>query len=406
MTSSPSPPPIPTGDLPPKSPPLSSFLSFTLTLFLGSGFLSFVNDSLGLCFGKPYLALYAALAWSIMLITGVLCFGLMAFNPNIPKRFFLPISLFIPVTSIGILPLLVYFSDYTLIIEWVLSIAQLLLSVIIIYQIRGTIKLDWPIFPTRTLPNKNFSWKNFCGFFFVGLFLALPSVITYGAFSAKLAVEHFTGGFVLVKPSGIWMQMRSYVRDDGKKIILMPMSHIGETKFYHDISANFPLNSVILMEGVSDKSKLTQTHSDYSKMADIIGAVEQTEVFKPQGEIVAADVDMSSFSPATLELLKTVMLIHSKGVNAETMPILLKPTSPQLEKQLMEDILIKRNHHLLEVIQERLLTSDNIVVPWGAAHMPGISSGIKKLGFCVIEKNEYMALRFTLTNKDVSPQPN
>ena len=406
MTSPPSPPPIPTGDLPTKSPPLSSFLSFTLTLFLGSGFLSFLNDSLGLCFGKPYIAVYAALAWSIMLITGILCCGLMAFNPSIPKRFFLPISLFIPVTSIGILPLLVYFNDYTLIIDWVLSIAQLLLGVIIIYQIRGSIKLDWPIFPIPELPNKKFSWKNLCGFFFVGLFLALPSVITYGAFSAKLAVEHFTDGFVLVKPSGIWMQMRSYVRDDGKKIILMPMSHIGETKFYHDISANFPLNSVILMEGVSDKSKLTQTHSNYSKMAGIIGVVEQTEVFKPQGEIVAADVDMSSFSPGTLELLKSVMLIHSKGVNAETMPILLKPTSPQLEKQLMEDILTKRNQHLLEVIQERLLTSDNIVVPWGAAHMPGISSGIEKLGFRVIEKNEYMALRFTPTDKDVSPRPN
>ena len=88
------------------------------------------------------------------------------------------------------------------------------------------------------------------------------------------------------------------------------------------------------------------------------------------------------------------------------MPILLKPTSPQLEKQLMEDILTKRNQHLLEVIQERLLTSDNIVVPWGAAHMPGISSGIEKLGFRVIEKNEYMALRFTPTDKDVSPRPN
>jgi hypothetical protein len=38
--------------------------------------------------------------------------------------------------------------------------------------------------------------------------------------------------------------------------------------------------------------------------------------------------------------------------------------------------------------------------------MPGISSGIEKLGFRVIEKNEYMALRFTPTDKDVSPRPN
>jgi hypothetical protein len=148
------------------------------------------------------------------------------------------------------------------------------------------------------------------------------------------------------------------------------------------------------MEGVSDNRKLVQAPSNYSKMAESIGVVEQQKAFKPRGVIVPADVDMSEFSPETLTMLKSAMLIHSKGVTAETLPILMSPAPPGLEKRLMEDILTKRNRHLLEVLHQKLPESHHIIVPWGAAHMPEIAREIEKSGFKLAATRRYMAIRF------------
>lgn len=226
------------------------------------------------------------------------------------------------------------------------------------------------------------------------LLVILPALLLYTAGSAKLAVTHFSSGFVNLSPAGVSMEVRDYTREDGKKITLVPMSHIGESAFYESLATSFPHDSVVLMEGVSDLKKVVKTSSNYSKMAEAFGVVEQQKVFKPQGEIVAADIDMSDFSPETIDLLKTSMLLHSKGITSETLPILMKPTPPGLEKRLMEDILEKRNVHLLKVLHERLPSSKHIIVPWGAAHMPGISREIEKSGFKAISAQPYMAIRF------------
>jgi hypothetical protein len=45
-------------------------------------------------------------------------------------------------------------------------------------------------------------------------------------------------------------------------------------------------------------------------------------------------------------------------------------------------------------IQTRLLHWENIIVPWGAAHMPEIAREIQKAGFRLHEHREYVAIRF------------
>jgi hypothetical protein len=394
MVTATTPPPLPASASNPARPVLTAVLSLALLIFLSSGFISFFSDTLLLGLNRQDLAVTAALGSLVVLLTGFVLLCLMALIPGVPKRYFLPISLFLPVMTIAILPVLVYFKEHTLLIAWGLSLGQVMLGLFIVHRLHGGIKFCWPLFPERQLAGKNFSWGNLIGVVMMGLLLVLPALVLYTAFSAKLAVEHFTDGFVAVRPSGISMQVRNYVRNDGKKIMLVPMSHVGESEFYEDLAASFPPNSVILMEGVTDTTQLVNTHSDYSKMAGALGGVEQTKAFKPKGEIVAADMDMSQFSPATLDLLKTAMLLHAKGVTPETLPILMKPTPPGLENQLMDDILTKRNHHLLGVIQERLPTAEILVVPWGAAHMPEIHREIQKLGFHVVDTKEYVAIRF------------
>jgi len=87
-------------------------------------------------------------------------------------------------------------------------------------------------------------------------------------------------------------------------------------------------------------------------------------------------------------------MLHAKGVTQETLPYLMKPTSPGLEKVLLDDILTKRNHHLLGVIQEWLPQAQTIIVPWGAAHMAETAREIQKLGFRQTGSREYTAIRF------------
>lgn len=388
------PPPIPSDGSGSPRPFLTTVLSLILVLFLGTAALTFLSDSLVLLFQRQDLAVLAALGSLLMLMAGFLACGLVAWFPGIPKRVFLTAGLYLPVVGVAVIPLFVYYFEHAALVAWFVSLGQLLLAGFLIRRLQGGWKLRWPLLPVRLLADRRFSWGNLAAVTLSGLLLLLPALVLYAAFSAKLAVEHFTDGFVIVRPTGISMQVRNYVRDDGKKIMLVPMSHVGEPEFYQTLSASFPANSVILMEGVSDRQKLTTTHSDYSKMATAIGGVQQTQVFKPQGELVAADVDMSSFSPATLDLLKTAMLLHAKGVTPETLPILMKPTPPGLEKQLMDDILTKRNQHLLGVIRERLPTSEQIIVPWGAAHMPELAREIQKLGFRPVDTREFLAIRF------------
>jgi hypothetical protein len=369
-------------------------MSCYLVLFMGSGVFSLLDHSLLLGFQRADLSMISGVLFLLTLLTGVLVYGVLGLAPGVPKRFFVPLCLFIPVVYIGVLPLLVWFSDQAMRILWAVSLAQVLLGMAIIARLRDGMKFRWPLVSGWALEDRRFSLGNLAGVVAVGIFGIVPALVAYIGFSAMVSVKHFSDGFVKLHPTGLSMQVRKYVRDDGRNIMLVPMSHVGEAEFYRSLAASFPADSVILLEGVSDRENLAEVHSDYSKMAATVGGVEQTKVFKPQGELVHADVDISSFSPTTVDLLKTAMLLHSKGVTAETLPILMKPAAPGLEKQLLEDILTKRNQHLLGVIRERLPTSKNIIVPWGAAHMPEIAREIEKDGFRVKETEDFMAIRF------------
>jgi hypothetical protein len=394
MSSPDLPPPLPTEPAAPAQPVLVIFLSLVLALFVGSAVISLLSDALIIFFHRQDLAMHDGLALLLMLLAGSVTCGLMALVPAVPKRFFLPVSLFLPVVGIAVLPLLVYFTEGAPLIALGLALGQLSLGLCLLQRMQGGWKFRWPLFPARLLAKRKFSFGNLAAVVLAGGLVLLPALGLYAAWSAHLAVHRFTAGFVALRPSGLTMQVRHYLRDDGKKVMLVPMAHIGEQKFYHDLAASFPQDSVVLMEGVTDHKKVVPAPLNYSRAAASIGGVEQKEAFRPPGEIVAADVDMSSFSPATLELLKMAILVHAKGVTAETLPLLMKPASPDLLEQVFDDLLTKRNHHLLGVLQERLPSARQIVVPWGAAHMPGIARGVLELGFRPMETQEYLAIRF------------
>ena len=172
------------------------------------------------------------------------------------------------------------------------------------------------------------------------------------------------------------------------------MSHIGDPAFYRKLSQSFPTNSIILMEGVSDQRHLLTNTITYKRMATTLGVAEQQKEFKPRGELVRADVDVEQFAGSTIDFLNLVTLIHSRGVNAETLLKLLQFSPSGFEEQLFDDLLRKRNRRLMEEIHGRLSQAEHIIVPWGAAHMPEIAREIHKSGFRMVETQEYVAIRF------------
>ena len=256
--------------------------------------------------------------------------------------------------------------------------------------------MHWPLVPASVLSGRSFSWRNLLVFLALNLLVVLPAVILYLIVCSNLALDHFTDGFMKLRPDGLVAQVRKYVRSDGKTVQLFPMSHVADSTFYSKVTAAFPSNSVILMEGVTDEHNLLTNHISYDRMAKTLGVAEQHEEFKPAlGEWVPADVDVGQFSTNTISLLNLVMLFHAKGITPETiLPLTQYTPPPHFEEQLWDDLLTKRNAHVLHELNSHLTNSDYIVIPWGAAHMAGIAKEIQKDGFRLAETEEFLAIRF------------
>jgi hypothetical protein len=295
-----------------------------------------------------------------------------------------------------LIPLTIYFFSHALWLNWGASLFQVIVALAILSAVQGGLKWRWPLLPETWLRGRSFSWLNLGGFFLFNVVLVPLVLAGYLFFCAATAMDHFTGGFLTLHPKGLVAKASKYVRNDGKTIQLYPMAHVADADFYANISASFPTNSLILMEGVTDDQHLLTNHISYKRMAKSLGLKEQKEEFKPtRGKVVPADIDVDQFTATTIQLLNQVMLIHAQGLNPQNLQELLQnPMTTETETTLFDDLLGKRNQHLLEQIRLRLAQTDYIIVPWGAAHMPTISAEIQKAGFHLVETKKYTVVRF------------
>ena len=375
---------------------LATVLSLFLALFLIDAALSLADDTLILATGIHLLGPFRFLADMLAILTALVVYVMMGLTPLVPKRFFLPLALFYLFAELILLLPLIYFFGRIQTFRWGVSILQVVLGLAVFVWVLGGFKARWPLVGEDQLQGRTFSWLNLCAFLSGNLCLLLPAVLIYVGVCTAAAVDHFSSGFVRLRPNGISMQVRKYVRDDGKTIQLYPMSHIADDVFYRKVEKSFPTNAIVLLEGVSDEKHLLTNKISYKKIAENLGLSEQHEDFKPaRGRNVRADVDIDQFSPATIQVLNFVMDIHDEGVDSATAQKIsqFNPT-PDLPRQLYDDLLAMRNRHLLAEIQTNLTQTDCVIVPWGAAHMPGLAREIEKSGFRVAETTNYMAIRF------------
>ena len=371
-------------------------LSLCLALFLVDAVVSLVDDSLILFFGLHVFSVIRGLVAILALLMAVGLYGLMGLTPMVPKHLFLPIPLFCLVVMLAVFPIMIYCFGRIQQFAWGFSAGQVVLALGILCWAQGGARLRWPLVPVDQLGVRRFGWWNLSGFVLVNAFGLLSVVMVYLYLCATMAVDHFSEGFMTLRPNGFSVQVRKYVRNDGKTIQLIPMAHIADAGFYQKVAQSFPSNSIILMEGVTDNQNLLTSKISYKRMAKSLGLTEQKVKFKPtRGEMVRADVDVDQFSTNTIDFLNLVMLIHSKGMTPETVRKALQYSPPpDFQKQVFGDLLRKRNRHLWEEIQARLPQSDNIIVPWGVAHMPEIAAEIQKAGFRLNESQEYEVMRF------------
>ena len=363
--------------------PIALLLNICLGLFLVDAILSLMDDTLVLFVDAHFLSGIRGVLGTFALLFALLVYVLMGFTPTIPKWIFLPVTLFNPAALLLAIPAWIYFYDHAQLVSCLISLIQVVFVLAILWGLQGGFKWRWPLIPEGLIEGPPFSWANLLGFWASNLLLVLPGVIAYLLVCSALAIGHFSDGFVALRPVGFTVQVREYVRDDGKSILLVPMSHIGEPEFYRSLSRSFPTNSMILMEGVTDDKNLLTNRISYKRMANSLGLAQQQREFKPSPiQIVQADIDVDQFRPSTISFLNMVMLIHSKGLTLENMLQLMQCSGPPgFEEQLFDDILHKRNQHLLQQIHDQFLQSDILVVPWAPPTCPRSPAESKNQAF-------------------------
>ena len=383
---------------------MAAFLSFCLGIFLADGVVSWLSDSLLLFGGFNFLVLPNGILTCISALLLLLIFVLTGITPLIPKRVFLPILLFNFLGLLAMFPFSIFYYDRILQLDWVMSLLQVALVLLICRRLLGGGGFRWSVVEARHLGSQMFSWWNLSAFLLVNAFVLVPAMVADLTLSAGVAVSHFTDGFLTLRPAGLILHARKYARPDGKTILLFPMSHVAETDFYQAVAHAVSSNSIVLLEGVTDENNLLTNHLSYKRAAKALGLAEQHEDLNiRQGKLVRADVDVQEFSSNTIAILNLVALVHSRGLNMDTLPLILgcSPTE-EVERQLFADLLLKRNEHLLKELHARLANSDNFVIPWGAAHMPQLAKEIQKSGFRLVETRDYVSIRFGAKAKTTS----
>jgi hypothetical protein len=392
------PPPLPShgpGHGPGPHQSLLLWLNLVVVLFLVDAGLSFLHSLSSFGAFQPFAGV-SALASLLLLLAALVTYVLVGFTPSIPRRWFLPVILW----TVGVLLLLPLLSIYWFfampVVSLVLAVFQVTLGCWLVWSTQGGWILRWPLIRSQHLSGGSFRWPRLAGFACLNVILVLPAIGVYLALCLHLAVDHFSGGFLRLDAGGITGIAKQYTRADGKVVHLVPMMHIGESKFYEELSQSIPTNSIVLLEGVSDRRQRLKHELSYQRMAESVGLQEQQDEFEPgRGLPRNADIDVSEFSTKTLELLNLVIAYHSKGGSPELIRELMeKGQDPEALKGLWSDLLTRRNEHLLKELKRALTETTIVMVPWGAAHMPGIAAGVEADGFQVAERKRYRMVQF------------
>lgn len=322
----------------------------------------------------------------------LLCLPLLALTPRLPTLPLLALSLGVLWLNLGAapLPLLVGSAGLglaTAALQVVFAAAALL------WMRRRAAGRGW-LLTGRSLPGPDLSLRHSLGFAAGCVFLLLPAGTLYLLVSIATWLQLSTQSFVSFDALGVSLSDRLYTRDD-REIRLVGMMHIGEGEAYRELVSSFVGEStIVLEEGVSDRQGVLEQPLSYERAARVLGLEPQGDLEHYLEEVAGdtprqwpalrrADVDVSDFSPLTVEWLSWAGRVWSSDEPLAALVRFLRRSSQKVEElEIVErDIIQLRNDHLLGEIENALQDYDRVVVPWGALHLPFIERAILERGF-------------------------
>jgi hypothetical protein len=255
-----------------------------------------------------------------------------------------------------------------------------------------------------------FSGRHLATYAFVSATVIVTAVVVLSATSMAMAIQWITNGFVRFDAQGVSMAERTYVNEADpvanaadpmrrRRIRLIAMMHVGENGAYRELFRDLDdasRLSIVLMEGVSDDEGLLGQDLSYRALADFLGVEEQGSIEDyvesppsepggpPRGAtFVNADLDLDDFEPATVAWLRRVGELYTGDSGLEVLLSIYRDLRkhPARAAAIAGDIIDRRNRNLLAWIRASRINYHEIVVPWGALHLPGIEMAIVEMGF-------------------------
>jgi len=351
----------------------------------------------------------------VVITLSMIFFVCLGIDRRLPKRVFLPLTLFASWGALSMWPLagIVGRESFGL----TAAISQLVLGVIAILLLRGL--GDRKLLTEEQFQAPMFSLRNTLVFTAINLLLAPFALIYTGLAVTSYYLEEQTAGFLRLSPAGIHMSERSYHLAD-KEIRLAGMMHIGNEDYYQDLAKSIATEgAIILAEGVTDQDHLLESQFNYGKLAGIIGLTSQDKmrlkgnpvklddidvagqvIHEPgKPDIANADIDLNRFEPKTIEFLNALgrSLFGDKPLIEGLAEYNLWVEENMTDEGLagvMADILDKRNDAVIAGMIKTLKNYDTIIIPWGAMHMPAIEVAVLDRGFVPGKAQERLSLDF------------
>jgi hypothetical protein len=398
---------------------LRGAVSLFWLVFLADGILSLADATLAGVF--PFLTAARGTVALLVLAASIPMAGLVGATPHAPKRTLIPLILFAwwagPAMAF---PLGLWDLSHLALTIAIIQVLVALFVGLAFHRRRG--ELSAP-----SDKRAAFSWRYLliAGPTTAVLFCIL--VVSSALLGLATHVELLTGGYVQVRPDGVYLVERKFQSGD-REVRLTGMMHVARREFYSGLLAGVDpeVPSVVLVEGVTDRRRLLGGHAfSYEPLARLLNLTPQSNsafseqvlagLARPKGQTTAgsrstkpstvggidfrhADVDVESFHPETVAFILAIMALFQSADFQQLFTRLVDPASPitdeDAQAQVIQDILFARNRRLASEIESSLKDYRRVIVPWGAMHLPEIESWLQDRKFVVRDEIKRKALAF------------
>lgn len=387
---------------------VAGFANFYLFAYAVDAGVSLLHDLLRGVGVPPGIPELRNLIAALVVAASLLLFVWMALSPRWPKRVFLPPVLFVFWWIFGGFPMPLL-ADSPTELATMGSVIQVGVAAAAFLAVRH-----------RTGGRSRFIEDDFVGPAFrathtllyslgTGVVL-LPFLMATSVMIFVTTLEDRTGGFVDFQRDGVHLTERVYGRED-RRVTLVGMMHIGRGQSYRELFESFAEPStVILQEGVTDHEGRLESGLDYEPLARALGLdvqLDPREVYgidEETGEsesewphVRHSDVDLAEFSEESIGFLAATSSLFAHedpGEGLREFRDYVDAASPETWVRVEEDVLTSRNRVLIDAIDAALPEYENVVVPWGALHLPEVEEAVREREFVLRSTEKHLLFRW------------